>query len=371
MADLDKLRQKISDIDNKIMDLLVERMQAVREVGDYKKEKRLPIKDYKVEKKILDRARAHAQSAAISDAYIRDVMRTIIDHSVSEQDLIKQAREPGFNADAKTALIIGGGGHMGLWLAQFIESMGHHVTISDLDLSDPRCQKFHCVDRHENMDQNQFDWIFLATPMEVTAQLIDDLARSAVQATVVEICSLKQPIVKSLKHAQQKGMNIVSLHPMFGPDVNYLSGKNIVFCRTEGDDRVVEDIRSLFSETSAILIDIPIEQHDRMMSYVLGTSHFLNLVFAGILTSSNLSLAQLEKLAGTTFSRQLELTKGVSRENQNLYFDIQYLNAESSRIFSDFTGTFNDLMTFVRGNKRQEFLNFMDKCRTYLNSQSD
>lgn len=367
MSQLEDLRLEISDIDNDIMTLLARRMKAVRAVGDYKKENMLPIKDFKVEKEILDRAKFFADSARVKGEYICDVMRIVIDHSVREQDQIRQSRKPLLGKDVKSCLIVGGGGHMGLWLAQFIESMGHQVSISDIDMSDPRCEKFSCIKAYQDKI-NDFDWVFLATPMEVTASLIGEFSRRKVSSVIVEICSLKKPVLENLLQAERKGLRMVSLHPMFGPDVNYLSGKNIVFCQTQNESSDFFGLKTLFQETSACLIEIPIQQHDKLMSYVLGAAHLVNLVFAGLMAKSSLNLEDMTSLAGTTFSRQLELSSGVSQENQNLYFDIQSLNSESERIFEDFDHVFKFLRGVIDSNKRQDFLSFMENCKSFLNS---
>ena len=52
---IDKLRQEIDDIDDMLLNLFERRMQIVKEIGQYKKEQALPVKDSERERTILSR----------------------------------------------------------------------------------------------------------------------------------------------------------------------------------------------------------------------------------------------------------------------------------------------------------------------------
>ena len=55
MEDLSIIRERINEIDNKIVELWKERMETCISVARYKKENNLPILDEKREKELLDR----------------------------------------------------------------------------------------------------------------------------------------------------------------------------------------------------------------------------------------------------------------------------------------------------------------------------
>jgi monofunctional chorismate mutase len=55
MEDLSVIREKINELDNKIIELWKERMDLCLSVAQYKKENNLPILDEKREKELLDR----------------------------------------------------------------------------------------------------------------------------------------------------------------------------------------------------------------------------------------------------------------------------------------------------------------------------
>ena len=54
MEDLKKIRTEINEIDEKIKELFVKRMEEVKKVADFKKENNLPIFDADREKDIIE-----------------------------------------------------------------------------------------------------------------------------------------------------------------------------------------------------------------------------------------------------------------------------------------------------------------------------
>ena len=55
MEDLSTIREKINEIDNKIVELWKERMQTCLKVAKYKKENNLPVLDAARERELLNR----------------------------------------------------------------------------------------------------------------------------------------------------------------------------------------------------------------------------------------------------------------------------------------------------------------------------
>jgi len=75
--ELNKLREKIDEIDKKICSLLDERIKIVKEIGEIKKSKGMPIIDYVREKKIYDRIKSLTFEHIPSDAVV-NIYREII-----------------------------------------------------------------------------------------------------------------------------------------------------------------------------------------------------------------------------------------------------------------------------------------------------
>lgn len=83
MENLSVIREKINELDNKIIELWKERMDLCLSVAQYKKENNLPILDEKREKELLDRIGNLAGDEL--DSYARTLYETIMSVSRSYQ----------------------------------------------------------------------------------------------------------------------------------------------------------------------------------------------------------------------------------------------------------------------------------------------
>ena len=69
-----------------------------------------------------------------------------------------------------------------------------------------------------------------------------------------------------------------------------------------------------------------LDEHDRLIAYVLGLSHALNIAFFTALADSGEAAPRLAQLSSTTFDSQLDVASRVAAESPELYFEIQSLN---------------------------------------------
>ena len=360
---LDSLRKRIREIDAQILELASERMEVCRQVGEYKTIHKLPVKDYKVEKLIIERIRQGAKDLKISPDLAESLMKQLIKFSVLEQEDIKTNDLSSQSDQEKNILIIGGSGNMGRWMTHFFETLSYTTRILD--------GKYSC-DSAAYKDELAkgllwADMIVLATPMVATNEVLKMIADLPTNGIIMEITSLKSPIMEGIKICTQAGKKLVSIHPMFGPDVKILAGRNILLCKNaEGDASSYEEVKNIFSLTSANIIELPLQQHDSYMSFVLGSAHLLNLVYANVLSESGLPLKELLDLAGTTFGKQLEVTSTVAKENQDLYFDIQSLNDETGNLLASFQTALDGFKQNIEKDDRDGFKGTMVKALNYF-----
>jgi chorismate mutase/prephenate dehydrogenase len=116
---------------------------------------------------------------------------------------------------------------------------------------------------------------------------------------------------------------------------------------------------------------MPLGEHDRLMGYVLGLSHLTNLVFAEVLAQSGIPFESLSNVASTTFNAQLEVTRPVTRENQDLYYEIQVGNAFSSELLGHMEAALINYGDAIRGEDRKRFRELMEAGRSYLEGERD
>ena len=127
----------------------------------------------------------------------------------------------------------------------------------------------------------------------------------------------------------------------------------------------------MFADTTAHLVEIPLESHDELMSYVLGLSHLTNLAFAGVLAESGLAFADLRAVASTTFNAQLAVTRPVVDENRELYYEIQAENSFSAALIAKLRATLGAYATAIQAADRPAFVALMQKSHGYLHPPGD
>ncbi|MEZ4743296.1 MAG: prephenate dehydrogenase/arogenate dehydrogenase family protein [Bdellovibrionota bacterium] len=366
MENLEELRREIAETDKSIIALMKKRISIAHAIGEKKQSLNLPVKDYLIEKKVFERNQKKAKEIGLYEEMAHEISHLLIKYAVIAQDEIHRKKQEQASADRKKMLIIGGLGHMGQWLAHYFDSLGHTVSIADKQTSIAKC-RYPLIDNLEDSVLNA-DIIIISTPISKTAEIIHQLISYKPSALIFDVCSLKSPILEAINKAQKSGLKITSIHPMFGPSTEILSGKNIVFCQTEQLDSDSLPL-TYFSETSANLITIPLEDHDKAMAYVLGLSHLANLVFAETLSQSGFSFEKLQELASSTFQAQINVVKPVTEENQALYYEIQESNQYTQEMIQVFHSSLADFRKAIDEKDQPAFMHLMENCKKFFNGK--
>ncbi len=368
--DLPQLRNEIGALDKKILELISERICLAKEVGRIKAERNLPIKDYRVEKHVLERNFKTAAELGLYKELTQEVSQILIKYAVLTQDVYTSQIRKSSSEEHKSILVVGGLGGMGRWMSQFFRSFGHDVCIFD-----PAGDSMTAAQKAQQAVTDDFDQavtsadiIVVSTPISVTEKTLDDIIALSPKALVFDICSLKSTIVDAIERGRQKGINITSVHPMFGPELDLLAGRNIIICKTD-DDQITKQASELFKDTTANIIEVPLADHDRLMGYVLGLSHMINLVFAQTLVKSGFKFNDLLQIASTTFKSQIDVVKPVSNENQDLYFEIQVENSYSESLINAFKQQLDEFLKTISQKDRKHFKELMENSKLYLNEK--
>jgi chorismate mutase len=78
--DLDQLRREIDSVDQQILKLVHERVRLVMKVGEYKRERGMPVYDPSRERALLDRLCKSAEPPVDADT-IRRIFERLVDES--------------------------------------------------------------------------------------------------------------------------------------------------------------------------------------------------------------------------------------------------------------------------------------------------
>jgi chorismate mutase/prephenate dehydrogenase len=294
--------------------LAAERVKLARAVGEIKRAQAKATVDYAQERIVLDRAREAAKDRGLDPTVAEDLVARLIRASVmaqEEDNLRVHARGAG-----KTAVVVGGAGRMGRWMARFLAAQGWRVGA--LDPAAPAVEN-----EWARQALSSADLVVCATPPGVTATLYAEWASHPPRGVVFDISSIKTPLTEPIRSLQASGGRVASIHPMFGPSIALLRDADVVVCDT-GDDASTVEVEALFRATTARLVRLPLDDHDRIMGDLLSLAHAAAIAFALSLPEEGLPVRS------TTFHALEVLASDVVRESPEVYYEIQAHNPHSA-----------------------------------------
>ena len=349
------IRDEIGSLDREMIRLAARRTELAARLGLLKREAGRPLRDYAHEKEVVSRARRFAVEAGLTETLAENLMLELIKSSltVQEQGQVRAAQ----SGSGRTALVVGGAGRMGGWFVRFLESQGFSVHVAD-----PSTQDAHADWRDVG---RSFDVNVVAAPLEVTARILDEMADEPPEGLILDIGSLKTPLRRGLKRLAEAGAQVTSIHPMFGPSTDLLSGRHVVVVDV-GVPEAAAAARALFAPTMASIVEMDLESHDRLIAYILGLSHALNVAFFTALAESGEEASKLASLSSTTFDRQLAVASQVAGENPHLYFEIQHLNDYGGESLEALAKAVGRIRSMVSSGDVEGFASMMSAGRAYL-----
>ena len=356
---LDDLRRRLNEIDRQFIALIAERKAISGEVARVKRSTGYPTRDYERERDVILGVRAAASELGVSPALAEEILRLLIRSSLQTQEQASVAARGA--GTGRRALVIGGGGKMGGWFVGFLGSQGFTVEVADPSGGPAGVPH---VEDWRKTDLN-YDYIIVATPLGLTDAILSELAQRRPRGVIFDVGSLKSPLRSGLLALKTHGCRVTSLHPMFGPDTELLSGRHVVFVDL-GHAEPLASARELFAPTMAEQVVMSLDDHDRLIAYVLGLSHALNIAFFTALAESGEAAPRLARMSSTTFDSQLDVATRVAQESPELYYEIQSLNDYGAESLEALTKAVERIRTAVFSKDQQAFAALMRRGRDYL-----
>ena len=359
MTSLEDLRRRINELDRQILELVGQRQETSREIARAKRATGYATRDYNREREVLLSAREAGKQYGIPPQLAENILRLLIRSSLTTQEQASVVAQGA--GSGRSALVIGGAGKMGRWFAEFLASQGFTVEVADPAGAPPGFA--HVADwRNDALDH---DFIVIATPLGATDKILREIAMRRPKGVIFDLGSLKSPLRAGLNALKSHGCRVTSLHPMFGPDTELLSGRHVIFVEA-GSAEATQAARDLFASTMVEQVVMSLDDHDRLIAYVLGLSHALNIAFFTALAESGEAAPKLAKLSSTTFDSQLDVASKVAQESPELYFEIQSLNDYGAESLEALAQAVERLRSAVLSQDFTAFDSLMRRGREYL-----
>ena len=280
MDDIVRIRDRIDELDQEIVRLLKNRYENARLLGRVKSQRGLEYRDPEREKIILRKIERAATSLGLDPNFIRPIFEQIFAFSVQAQRDLPEKSEKRLGQTR--ILIVGGTGGMGRFFARFASFQGAKVKLAGREISKTRTvAKELEVEAGTILDAGSSDMVMLAVPMGETVRVAAETASLMTSGSLlVDLSSVKMGISDRIAEKIPRGLEFVSLHPLFGPNIDHLHDQAIIAVSYQAGQKWSKLARAL-QGGGATVQTMSATQHDRAMAYVQGLHHFA-LISLGI-----------------------------------------------------------------------------------------
>ena len=267
--------------------------------------------------------------------------------------------------------IIGGAGKMGRWFTRYFIQHGHDVTISDVKMEEARYFANSLgtrLARSNSEAAESAELIAVCTPINTVSDVIREILASLSPSTaVMEISSIKSPVISILRKIAFMGIRVLSVHPLFGPGVEDPSVERMALVPIRNEKSEISLAENLFPDIEIIPVDF--ERHDHAMALTLSLTYFINIVLASVLAKEDVE--ELKNLGGTTFTMQLLLSESIMTENPKLCASIQMSNPYTIQHLEKFLSEAYRLMQHIHNKEEEKFSEFYKEAYSALSEYED
>ncbi len=210
------------------------------------------------------------------------------------------------------------------------------------------------------------DVVLLSVPIDNFEEVIKQLQPHLnPDQIVIDITSIKTLPVESM-HKHLGDVLVLGIHPVFGPGAKGMRNQNFVLTPTnEKETALAEKVRQYLEAREARVTVMTPQEHDKMISIILGLSHFIAIASADTLLNFN-RLKQMAAIGGPTFKVLITLAESVITEDPELYASLQ-MNLpgilEIEELYQRSSKTSADI---IKNKDRQGFINRMNSLKDRL-----
>jgi prephenate dehydrogenase len=363
-ASLESLRKQIDSLDEKLVSVLVERLNLARQIGRLKGDSGLAVKDKTRELAVLNKVAGLACCKSENSAEIVSVYKAILEASCNlQEELIEQKQEMqkplsgiSENGVSIRLVVFVGLGLIGGALARQIRQKQPQIVISAIDNENTIDQAMaqQVIDGGSSSMDIQLlqsaDLIVLAAPPEQNIQLLEQLSvHLRAPQIVIDISSTKESICDLASKLDLNGAGFVGGHPLFGSEKKgftasaELNCQDQTFALTPQPDTDIAMLSAVIEFLQTIGLKVVIagdKEHDQvlavhshliqLMAVALGNT-MLDLNTQARLDLSGTSFKQIARLMNSPFSLWSEI---VSQNRKHILNALERMEANLGELKS-------------------------------------
>jgi prephenate dehydrogenase/chorismate mutase len=363
------------EITRSIIDLVYARQKLSANIAAVKSSINSPIENKYVERKLISEISRYAKKIGLEADIAESIVSELIEDSkqVQRERLFGESVRKYLHSKRIKSVGVIGAGRMGGWFANYFMKMGTDVSIFDEDRVRARekSRELGCAFAGNLEQLVASGLVIVAVPIGITPTLISDFAhRASANKTerlrrkikVIEISSVKNEMGRAGlfdSGRARSGIELYSIHPLFGSDTPLFSAKTMIQIYPAGDNF----IEKLFPHFRFLELDW--KTHDMLMGILLSLPHAIALVFADIVSKAHGKVRHLDQVNSSSFDRLTDLSLRVLGENPDIYFEIQNLNPHSKEAFGQLHSSLEQFEASL--NDASKFRNYFEAPKRLSN----
>ncbi|MUG91038.1 prephenate dehydrogenase/arogenate dehydrogenase family protein [Scytonema sp. UIC 10036] len=308
-------QQKLTEIDQQLIDLLSKRIAALAESTPISTEEQFTNVTLSLAK------------ASVPESIWKNLV-------ISTTAAVNNPSSPVTELPPRRVTLIGGRGMMGRFFSQRLSAAGHHVSILEQDgweQAEPLLGKANLV--------------LVCVPIEFTIEVIRKAVKYLAPTTALaDIASIKAPIVQAM--LEYHSGPVMGLHPMFGPGVKSFLSQNVVVC----PGREVEAFQwlvDLIENDGGKLIVCPPEEHDEIMVAIQAIRNFTTFGLGVFLAEEGIDIRRSLDFSSPIFRLEIGLISRLLSQSAPMIVDIMLATPQRRDAICRLANTFQKLAQFV------------------------
>ena len=252
---------------------------------------------------------------------------------------------------------------MGRWFASFLSQEGKDVIITGRNQSKllEAKRQLGVEATADNVEAvKNADAVLLSVPIDNFEEVVEQVCPyTRPEQIIMDITSIKVSPIETMRKHIKTGL-VRGVHPMFGPSTKDIAGQNFVLTPTNKEEQALaQKVREYLEARGASITLMTPQEHDEMMTVILGLSHFIAIVSADTLVSFD-KLRLMRAISGTTYRALLTLVESVISEDPELYASLQMSLPSMTGIEELFQKSAKTWAELVQNKDRQEFVKRMN-----------
>jgi prephenate dehydrogenase len=223
-----------------------------------------------------------------------------------------------------------GSGAMGRWFASFARQNLGEVVVADAEVRRAKVAAEELGVRAAKSAEEavaKADVAIVAVPIPKTPEVVRSLSQHMGEGSLLmDIASVKSDVVDVMKELKAE-LELVSIHPLFGPGARDVSGKDFLAVPVRPGEMYAW-FKGRLLELGARVTEVEAEEHDRLMAISQSLTHFVLLSYLSALSSMKES-KRASGLRTPMFDALLDVALALLAGNPEMYGEIQVFNRYS------------------------------------------